>query len=358
MLVLLLTAQAVEPNRLSELEVNLFRLINEFPLSDLLYPAAWLIMQLGHLGAVPATALAAAAARRWRLAFDFLVAGGTIYVVARVVKALVDRGRPRSLLEDVNVLGEPAGGLGYVSGHSAVAVALATVAAPYLSRGGRRVVWILALLVCVLRVYVGAHLPLDVIGGAALGWMAGATAHLILGAPEGHPTAGHLRRTLEGWGWRPAEVRSIGAPTRRSASFYVRDEVRGDLFAKIVSRERRDDDFLYRAWRLVKDHRVVHAPDHGPPLRQIEHEALMSLLARSSGVRVPDVVGVRSFGSGSAVLLHAWVDGLPLAQFPRGEVDERLLSDLKGQLRALRSAGIAHGELYPKNVLVDEQGRV
>jgi glycosyltransferase 2 family protein len=33
------------------------------------------------------------------------------------------------------------------------------------------------------RVYVGAHLPLDVLGGAALGVATGALVHVLLGAP-------------------------------------------------------------------------------------------------------------------------------------------------------------------------------
>jgi hypothetical protein len=47
-------------------------------------------------------------------------------------------------VDDVHILGEPAGGLGYVAGNSAVAVALATVASPYLGRRSRRVAWALA----------------------------------------------------------------------------------------------------------------------------------------------------------------------------------------------------------------------
>jgi len=97
--------------------------------------------------------------RRWRLALDFAVAGGTIYILAKVVKTLIERGRPQTLLEDVNILGEPARGLGYVSGHSAVAIALATVAAPYLGRRARRCVWAAAISVCVFRVYVGPTSP-------------------------------------------------------------------------------------------------------------------------------------------------------------------------------------------------------
>jgi undecaprenyl-diphosphatase len=33
------------------------------------------------------------------------------------------------------------------------------------------------------RLYVGAHLPLDLIGGAALGVAAGSAANLIVGVP-------------------------------------------------------------------------------------------------------------------------------------------------------------------------------
>ena len=40
----------------------------------------------------------------------------------------------------------------------------------------------LAVLVGVARVYVGAHLPLDVVGGAALGVLAGGSAHLVAAA--------------------------------------------------------------------------------------------------------------------------------------------------------------------------------
>jgi glycosyltransferase 2 family protein len=42
------------------------------------------------------------------------------------------------------------------------------------------------------RVYVGAHLPLDVIGGGALGYAAAALVHLALGVPteaEAEPRA-------------------------------------------------------------------------------------------------------------------------------------------------------------------------
>jgi undecaprenyl-diphosphatase len=128
------------------------------------------------------------------MALDITVVGVAAYLGAGIFKQIFERARPHQLLASVIVRGDSATGLGFVSGHAAVAAALATAAHPYLSPRGRRIVWILAFLVMVSRVYVGAHLPLDVIGGAGLGYAIGALMHLVLGAPEGHPMPYPVRR--------------------------------------------------------------------------------------------------------------------------------------------------------------------
>jgi undecaprenyl-diphosphatase len=159
------TAAASGP--VSSLEAGTFGAINELP--DALFWPMWAIMQLGNLFAVPTLALGAMYFRRWRLAAGLAVAGVACWILGKVVKDFVGRGRPGALLEDVILRRSHAGGGGYVSGHAAVVFALATVLHPYLSRRWRIVSWTLAVLVSIARVYVGAHLPLDCIGGAALG---------------------------------------------------------------------------------------------------------------------------------------------------------------------------------------------
>ena len=62
-----------------------------------------------------------------------------------------------------------AAGLGYLSGHAGVAVALGAAALPRLGPGGRALTLAAVPVVGLTRIYVGAHLPLDVAGGAALG---------------------------------------------------------------------------------------------------------------------------------------------------------------------------------------------
>jgi undecaprenyl-diphosphatase len=180
--VLVLAALPVHTHDISGPETAVFWGING---PDLLpFAVVWPVMQLGNFVAVPVAAAVAAAFRRWRLALGLLVAGGAVYELAKVVKRIVVRGRPDSLLGDVVIRGQGAGGLGFVSGHAAVVTALLVVAWPWLGRPARVVALVLAVVVCLARVHVGAHLPLDVLGGAALGLAIGGAVRLLFGHPR------------------------------------------------------------------------------------------------------------------------------------------------------------------------------
>jgi undecaprenyl-diphosphatase len=184
-LALALSAVPVDAQRISRTEADIFGAVNAHTV--LPFVIVWPIMQLGNIVAVPVAAAIAAAARRWRLALAILAAGTAVYFLAKVVKGLVIRGRPSTVLDDVVIRGAAATGRGYVSGHAAVVALLTTLAWPYLRRPWRWLVVGAAGLVCLARVYVGAHLPLDVLGGAALGLAIGAIARLAFGRPRRDP---------------------------------------------------------------------------------------------------------------------------------------------------------------------------
>ena len=103
-------------------------------------PGLWVVMQSGSLAAVFVAGGLALAARRPRMALAVAASGSTAWASAKLVKRVVERGRPASLLPDVTVYGKPQTGLGFPSGHAAVAAAMMTAASPYLSpaRAGRR----------------------------------------------------------------------------------------------------------------------------------------------------------------------------------------------------------------------------
>ena len=178
--ILAATAYLAERHVPQGAEVTVFRLVNDAP--GVFFLPAWTVMQLGSLLAVPVVAAVVAATRRFRLAAGILIGGLAAYYLANLVKHAVHRGRPDTLLPGVHIRGTPAQGLGYVSGHAAVACLLATVLWPYLGPRMRAAVLVLAGVVCVARMYVGAHLPLDVIGGAALGVGVGLAVRLVLSA--------------------------------------------------------------------------------------------------------------------------------------------------------------------------------
>lgn len=154
-------------DRIGRREQGAFRLVNN--LSDQLYRPVWPVMQLGALGAAPATAGVALAAGNRPLAVRLLAVGSGAWWLAKVVKRVVRRGRPMALVADVHTRGREATGLGYLSGHAAVAAALTGAAWPDLGPRGRQAAVAAASVVGLSRIYVGAHLPLDVAGGAALG---------------------------------------------------------------------------------------------------------------------------------------------------------------------------------------------
>ena len=179
LIVLILSALPIERDRIAGAERAWFRAINDAP--SVFEPIIVLVMQLGNLFAVFALALLAYfITRRLRVAADLVLAGTIAWMLAFIVKQVIERGRPVDLLTDVVVRGDSATGFGYVSGHAAVAAALATVASAYLDVRGKMIVWCLALIVAIARVYVGVHFPLDVIGGLAMGWAVGSLVHFLV----------------------------------------------------------------------------------------------------------------------------------------------------------------------------------
>jgi membrane-associated phospholipid phosphatase len=173
---------ALARRRGSGIEVALFRAVNGLP--DGASPAVWVPMQYGSLGTVPALAAVALARGRPRLATAIGVGGTSAWILAKAVKRIVDRGRPTSVVAGVLERGREEGDQGFPSGHAAVSAALTVVAWPDATLGWRLAAASLAGFVPLARLYVGAHLPLDVVGGSALGLAIGCAVRLVTSAPS------------------------------------------------------------------------------------------------------------------------------------------------------------------------------
>jgi undecaprenyl-diphosphatase len=178
-------ARAARSGRVGSLEQRAFRVVNRLPREA--FVPVWLVMQLGSLGGVLLLGAAATSSGRPSLGRRLAVAGSLTWAGAKVVKYSVRRDRPAAVMDAARILGRAPSGLGYPSGHAAVAATLATVAMPELEPSWRVATWTTALAVGPARAYVGAHLPLDVVGGVAFGIAAGTVFRLLTSAIRPRP---------------------------------------------------------------------------------------------------------------------------------------------------------------------------
>jgi membrane-associated phospholipid phosphatase len=193
----LVTSTLLAKSRGDGWEVAVFQAINGLP--DSIRPYLWVLNQYGTVVTVPVATAVALLFRKWLLALSLAISGIGVYVLAIVIKGFVDRGRPSAIVEGV-VERETFSpdSLGYPSGHAAVAWAITIIAVAYLGRPWQILAIVLAIVVPFVRMYVGAHLPLDLIGGAALGVTVASAVNLLIGVPIHAPAENTRAGPTEG----------------------------------------------------------------------------------------------------------------------------------------------------------------
>ncbi len=172
LLIVVLSWSLAAPGTIPAWEAAIFAWFNRAP--RWLFPLGWPIMQLGSVAGAMFVTLVLVVARRRRHAVIYAFATGLAWLAARAIKEIVGRGRPLEAGLGPTILGDVPAGFGFVSGHTAVAFAGAAILAMCF---GRRAGWLffgLATMVALMRMVVGAHLPLDVVGGAAVGTLVAA----------------------------------------------------------------------------------------------------------------------------------------------------------------------------------------
>ena len=171
-------AVVVADGRVGPTERAVFHAVNGLP--AWLYRPMLLAQYLGVLAMPLVVALGALAFRRWRLAAALALVVPLKLVLERIPKELVQRERPGTSVPDAILRGVHPGGLSFTSGHAIITFAIAGLLVLVLPRRWGVVAFVLASLNAVARVYLGAHNPLDVVGGAAIGLALAAALDLVL----------------------------------------------------------------------------------------------------------------------------------------------------------------------------------
>ena len=170
--------------RVGPAERAVFHAVNGLP--GWLYQPMLVAQYLGVLAVPLVVAVAALLWRRWRLAAALVLVVPCKLVLERVAKLLVHRQRPGTTVPDAILRGVPHGGLSFTSGHAIITFAIAGLLVLVLPRRWGVVALVLAACNAVARVYLGAHNPLDVVGGAAIGLAIAAVLDMLLNVAHDH----------------------------------------------------------------------------------------------------------------------------------------------------------------------------
>jgi membrane-associated phospholipid phosphatase len=146
----------------------------------------WIMLGFTQVGSAPAAlaiGLVLFFSGNRLAAYEFSLGSITLWMVVELLKALVRRSRPSFRVTKARIVGLRAIGQSFPSGHTSQAFFTATLLAPFFHAGGWVVFLLygLALLVGLTRMYVGAHYPRDVLAGAILGSAWGLLGVLING---------------------------------------------------------------------------------------------------------------------------------------------------------------------------------
>jgi membrane-associated phospholipid phosphatase len=148
--------------------------------SERLDGVMWLITQLGSMWAALLSSCLFFVVNYRRLAIEVVLGTMTLWLIVEAIKMFTDRSRPFLVLEGTRIIGREESGRSFPSGHTSQIFFMATLLRYQFHDTGQIIAfYLIAVLVGFTRIYVGAHYPRDVLGGAVLGSVWGVIVALI-----------------------------------------------------------------------------------------------------------------------------------------------------------------------------------
>jgi membrane-associated phospholipid phosphatase len=141
----------------------------------------WIATQIGNVGFAFVVAVISYILGDHRFAIGFALGSLTLLLLVTVIKAFADRARPFNMMLEARVVGWREAGLSFPSGHTTQTFFMMTLATLHfqLPLAVAAVLYGIATLVGITRVYLGVHYPRDVMAGAILGLIWGTVGMLV-----------------------------------------------------------------------------------------------------------------------------------------------------------------------------------
>ncbi|MBS1836311.1 MAG: flippase-like domain-containing protein [Actinobacteria bacterium] len=250
-------------------------------------------------------------------------------------------------------------------------VATFVVTAPFVGTRWRRLGVGIVAAVFVMQLAVVSGEATHALLALSAGYAVGSAVLVLFGRPTRTPRPADIIAALHAGGADVDVLTAVGPGPHGTATFHAdaegrcgsdtpqigRDRSDARLFVQVLGTDQLAADLMRRAYRAVR----FRDPGDDRPFtsvrRSVEHEALVSYQARDVGVRTPRLRSLAAVGDDSFLIAFDRIDGVTLDCLEQDRRTDDLLRELWRQIRVLREHRIAHRDLRPANVLVDDDDR-
>jgi len=245
----------------------------------------------------------------------------------------------------------------YPVGRLTIAVAILSVAGPYLSLPMRRVGQRLTIAMAIAAVIMTYGTVSSVLGGVTLGWATAAAVHVLFGSGLGIPSRARIMDALATARLDPTDIeflehQPVGATLVR-AQLAGDDGSGGDAQVKVYGRDAADAAFSSRLWRSMwyRDNTasLLENSDH---LAARESLALLACERRDGPA--PDFVGWSRTDTDDALVITEWIGGERLVDVETGDIDDDALDRMWTGLGRLGALGMAHQGIDRTHVVLTD----
>ncbi|MBI2009219.1 phosphotransferase, partial [Candidatus Saccharibacteria bacterium] len=238
-------------------------------------------------------------------------------------------------------------------------VAISTLLIPFLSKKYRKYLTVSLLVIVLTSLSSNRILAAQIVISTIAGWFIGSVIQLIPQISNRLTSANYTAGILKEHGIAVKSVVPLATDARGSKSFRVVYQNGQQAFLKLSEPVHKNADALYKLYRQMLFRHVEDETPYISTKQKVEHEALMTLMAREAGVQTPGIKEIVADRHGEQVyILFDFIKGKTLSQISNKDVDEKILASLWQEIKKLRAARIAHRDLRCANVMIDASGEI
>jgi glycosyltransferase 2 family protein len=239
----------------------------------------------------------------------------------------------------------------------ASSVAVVILGSPWVSRAWRRAGWTAVVFGVIFRAVAGGEVPTDLVLALGCGVVSGSAVLLAFGAPNKRPRGPAVVEAMARAGVPLVRLSRAGVDARSSTPYFGEAEDGQRLFLKVLGRDERSADLMFRVYRFL---RLKDVGDRGPFTslqRMVEHEALVALYANDSGILTPRLVITTNVGDDGFLLAYERTAGDSLDRVDADAITDEVLLRIWRGVDLMRARRVAHRDLRLANVMLAPDGR-